>query len=363
MINKAATKYTYSIIFVLLIAISNLTHAQVIVNDVKEANGQQYVISGPDPYVIFNPKSTDDQHGRALIIDLGEDIKNKPLELFFESDNDVFNPHYKLSFVANHFPSALLIPDGVDISASTRLRLDINQCSECAVDFKNVPSLKYDLTGLTLIEPERVQNGLNTLSENNLVIPRDDWRLNSLNGVISSFEISGSDPYLVTPPLSISTDQLWAAYFKLKAPRTKELWTTFDLFYQTEQHLFMSKASSSIRIASDVGGAVEFAIPLDFLSKEQPSATMLERLRLDIPNLSGQWAIIDAKLIHQNNANDFGGIVPSQLIHNKRQKAQGWGLLKKILRNITSDLGFTIAYFFLVVLTFVFFVRAYCSNK
>ena len=214
MINKAATKYTNSIIFVLLVAISNLAHGEVVVNDVKEASGQQYVISGPDPYVIFNPKSTNDQHGRALIIDLGEDVKNTPLELFFESDNDVFNPHYKLSFVADRFPSALLIPDEVDISASTRLRLDINQCSECTVNFKNIPALRYDLAGLTLIEPERVQNGLKRLSESNLVITHDDWRLNSLNGVISDFEISGSDPYLVTPPLSISTDQVWAAYFK-----------------------------------------------------------------------------------------------------------------------------------------------------
>jgi len=109
---------------------ASATDNEIISNDLIENSKSQYTVTGPDPYIIFNPQQLE-SNARTLFLDLGKDIENKPLELFFNSDDDVFNPGYKISFTVDNFPIGLVIPQEVTLSSRTRLRLDVNQCSGC----------------------------------------------------------------------------------------------------------------------------------------------------------------------------------------------------------------------------------------
>jgi len=340
---------------------ASATDNEIISNDLIENSKSQYTVTGPDPYIIFNPQQLE-SNARTLFLDLGKDIENKPLELFFNSDDDVFNPGYKISFTVDNFPIGLVIPQEVTLSSRTRLRLDVNQCSGCTINFDSIPILKSGQAYATLVQPQAVQNGAHELTANQSIID-GQWRLNSLNGSYQNFEVSGADPYLVTPILNISTHMLEAVYFKIKAPTSNEPWGNYQLFYQTEQHRFTSQANSSIRLANNNNDIVEFIIPLDFLSKEAPSVSILERLRLDIPEAEGKWSILELKLIHKDSIDQVKHLIPSLIIHNKKQKAKGLALVKKITRNITSDISFAISYILLLLLTFLFFRRAYRLNS
>ena len=103
--------------------------------------------------------------------------------------------------------------------------------------------------------------------------------------------------------------------------------------------------------------------PLDFLSKEQPSNAVLERIRLDIPEISGNWALLEARIVHQEQLDAYLDKIPAQLIEIKQQRATGLSLIKKSLLNVFADIGFSLSYLLLLILSAWFIVRAYRSNR
>jgi len=359
-----------TITLIVLLAFSNVNadqttikHASlgdVVTNDLHAITSGQYKVNGPDPYIIFNAQQQAESVN-YLVLDLGTEINNKPLELFFSSENDIFDPHYKLNFIAPSFPAALAIPENTSLTSSTRLRLDIEGCPACTVAVNNVPILGGSSAGAILIEPSSVRNGVDMLDVETKPITTSGWRLNDLSGDFSGFEVSAGDPYIVSPLLDISTRQFAGVYFKLSAPRSGEIWNNYQLFYQTERHGFIIEANSTFRIPDSQTSTIEFMIPLGFLSNELPSDRVLERLRLDLPEVPGHWSVVEARLIHQDSANKFKHLVPPQLSHTKQQRARSLSLMKKSLHNVLADLGFSISYLLLLVFTGFFFLRAYRS--
>lgn len=340
--------------------------AQISTNDLLEIAPKQFMVDGDDPYIVFNAGQLNSTGtARFILIDLGSELNGAPLELFFKNENSVFNPHYKLSFMVRSFPAILALPNDVVVSNSTRLRLDVNQCPDCRINFNSIPTLVTSLESTSpdanLVEPTSVQNGIVQLDETGLEISLRGWQLNDLEGEFSRFEITATDPFLVSPRQVISTHQLAGVYFKLKAPISGEIWNDYQLFYQTNRHAFEAQASSTLRIADSNDGVVEFMVPLHFLSKELPSDEILERLRLDLPEVSGNWSLLEVRLLHEDQASDYKASIPNQLVHIKHQRARGLALIKKSMNNVLADLSFAISY--LVLLTFIcfFFLRAYRS--
>ncbi len=363
---------------------SNASIAQTVTNDLSATSSNDYRVSGDDPYVIFNP-GHEAENARYLSIDLGSHLTGVPLEIFFNSQQDLFNPYYKISFTTPSFPALLELPTDISFSQSTRLRLDINQCQDCPVNLQSLPFLSNQVSAsATVVQPSRVQNGVRPLASGSSPLDTNDWQLNDLSGEPNDFEISASDPFLASPQLTLSTQQLAGAYFKLKVPRSDQAWNDYQLFYQTERHAFSAQASSTVRVAdsfnkvadsfnrvadSDNGiadgadGVVEFMFPLGFLSNEQPSDAVLERIRLDIPEISGNWALLEARLVHQEQLDDYLDMIPTQLVEMKQQRATGLSLIKKSLFNVFADIGFSISYLLLLILTAWLLVRAYRSNR
>jgi len=371
MIKRFARLQQLTMALIVSLALSNISIGQtaeqasssdIVTNDLQTTAVGQYKVTGPDPYIIFNAQQQADLASH-LVLDLGMGLSNMPLELFFSGKNDIFDPYYRLNFIAPSFPVALALPQNVTLTSSPRLRLDVVQCPDCTIEFSDQAILSDSSADGVLVEPISVRNGTHKLAVDDKAITTNDWRLNDLNGSYSSFEISGNDPYIVSPRLDTSTHQFAGVYFKLKAPRSGEIWNNYQLFYQTDRHPFTVQASSTLRIPDSQTSITEFMIPLEFLSKERPSDSVLERIRLDLPEIPGQWAIIEARLIHQDRANQLKDLVPAQLSHTKRQRARRLSLLKKSLSNVASDLGFSICYALLLALTCFLFLRAYRSSS
>jgi hypothetical protein len=346
-----------------VVLFSGSSSAQTITNDLSATSPAHYDISGDDPYIIFNPVQQAEKP-RYLSIDLGSQLTDVPLEIFFNSEQDLFNPYYKISFTVSSFPAALELPAGTAFTQSTRLRLDINQCESCSLNFENLPVLtdQIDAT-VTLIEPKRVQIGIVALDKNSATIINPDWHFNDLNGALDKFEMSADDPFIVSTQLSLATEHLAGVYFKLKAPKSNHAWNSYQLFYQTERHSFSRQASSTLRIADSDNGIVEFMFPLDFLSTQQPSNIILERIRLDIPEISGYWTLLEARLVHKENVADYLRMIPVQLIQSKQQVVTGRSLIKQSLINVSADIGFSISYLLLMLSVTWIVVRGYRSSR
>ena len=349
-------------VFMATLAFSTISAGQIISHDLLVTEDGRYKVIGDDPYIIFNPQQVQSEASH-LIIDLGDDPKTVPLTLFFNSKDDLFHPRYKINFTAASFPAALELPEDIVINNLSRLRLDVEQCPDCSINFASLPLLTSEPRLITAAQITDVQNGLNRLSSASALISTIGWQLNDIDGELSRFNISGDDPFLVSPRLSASTSHLQGVYFKLTAPSSGEVWNHYQLFYQTERHGFTPQASATVRLGDSDDGLVEFMLPLDFLSQERPSDTVLERLRLDLPEIQGQWSLLEVRLVHQDQAADTKRLVPAQLIQIKQQSATGLALLKKVLLNVASDSRFSIGYLLLLILTSLFFIRAYRSNE
>ncbi|MFT6407449.1 MAG: hypothetical protein ACJAQ6_000861 [Arenicella sp.] len=337
--------------------------AQLITNDLAAGLPGHYRVTGDDPYVIFNARQQA-QEPRYLRLELDTRLNDLPLEIFFRSENDLFDPYYKISFISSSFPAAIELPKGISFTKSTRLRLDINKCPDCSIKFEQSPVLVDQVdAGTNRVKPSRVQNGLNLITTKPATISTADWQLNDLVGEPNYFEVAGADPFLVSPQLTLSTSGLAGVYFKLKVPKSGQMWNNYQLFYQTERQSFSKQASSIIRVPDSDNEVVEFMFPLDFLSTEEPADAVLERIRLDIPIISGDWSLIETHLVHQDLKNDYQDLIPTLLIQIKQQRATGLSLIKKSLLNVTSDLAFSIGYPLLLIFSAWFFIRAYRSNS
>jgi len=110
-------------------------------------------------------------------------------------------------------------------------------------------------------------------------------------------------------------------------------------------------------------GMLEFIVPLDFLNTEFPPSLIVERLRLDLPEIEGAWSLLEVKLLHQRQFGEFRSLIPEQIFHTKQQRATGYGLIKKVLNKLFSDLSFSLSYLVLIIITGFFFFKAYRSNS
>lgn len=329
-------------------------------NDLSKHSESVYEVSGIDPFFVFTLDSEAIVAG-DLIVDLGQEISDLKLEIFFRSRDSIFDPHYKASYRVDRFPVRLKLPP--DALTSSKLRIDLVDCSSCRIDLSNAISTDKSQIDSNSLEPVELLNGLKQLNPNGHVLELSDWSLNDLDGKIMGFEIAAGDPFFVSPKINVSTKDLAGVYFKLNAPDSNQAWDDYQFFYQTEHHGFSLNASSSMRVRhgpdSHEFGNTELFIPLSFLGEDFPPSKSLQQIRLDLPLIDGKWALLESKLIHDSQLEQYLMFRPKQLVHTKLQRATGLGLLKKSFFNVWQDRGFVIAYLLLIVAVIVMFVRAY----
>ncbi len=329
-------------------------------NDLSKRADNTYEVSGVDPFFIVELDSQTNTSGE-LTIDLGQRISDLKLELFFKSRDSIFDPYYKANYLVDTFPVKLKLP--ADAIASSTLRIDLVDCLSCQIDLSNAISTDESLTTSKSVEPIELLNGLKQLPVKGQVLALNEWSMNDLDGTLQKFEIAAGDPFIVSPRLTSSTTGLAGVYFKLSAPDSNEAWDDYQFFYQTEHHGFSVKASANMRVSQGTNkqesSITELFIPLSFLSEDFPPSKSLEQVRLDLPLVDGTWALIESKLVHENELEQYLSVKPKQLIHTKIQRATGLRLLKKSFFNVLADRGFVITYLLLIITVIALLVRAY----
>lgn len=345
-------------------------------HDMRSESGNSFVINGADPYILFSAIS-DEEQPKYIVLNLRLDVtaieqKDIPMELFFRAPSDStdqFDPLYRLRFTVpssvlkREQPTiALALPDAQKFSLRNPMRLDIDSCAQCRFEMISPPKLTAQLqANINEIEPYRVFNGLRPLPAKGLELNIEGWQLKDLTRLDEQYEITGDDPYMISPPLDAATSDFAGVHLALTTSERNMRSHDFQLFYSTEAHGFIERASTSVRVSSDDSGDVQFVIPLQFLGSEHPRTMMLERLRLDFPpeQPGTAWQLRKATLLHQDQIDEFRELIPERRLEVKRQRANGWSIIGKSLSKITSDLGFTLFYLLLLLATSLGFWRAY----
>jgi len=389
----------------LALSIAYSTSAPADLLDVIATNGVEvnqngsYTVTGTDPFFVFLLDTTKlinkqrSQGNTVIFNDVtlknsnDDTLENVPMELFFKAVNGAnnrrFDPLYRFKFAipANHKGQlAILIPEGVELQSEQPIRMDIDACYGCRITFgaspKLVSGLSKNIIANTRITADQIFNGGKTIPNSGLTLNTHNWRLNHLQRTdqpsqpdLTRLTITGDDPYLVSGPLNIKTASLGGVLFSLTnhpaATATQALVHTpnkkFQVFYATDKHAFIEDASSVVHINDDDQGRSRFVLPLQFLSEQQPSALLLKRLRLDIvaDKNTGEWAFDEVILLNKTQIQEHAELIPTKMIQTKRQRAYGLGLLVNIAKKILSDLGFTIAYLIMLIVTAIGFYRQF----
>ena len=400
--------------FVLLVLFSNAYAAPVKIvyqNDVRSIAQLRYQIGRSDPYWIFDALDLDPELrtlqlpitlNAASLSNGGKSNEDIELEVFYKPQENnsntnngkiLFNPFHKLKYsfaiekLSELGPAliiTIILPKEIEYSENSKLRLDINNCSGCEIDFakensgtnKTNEDLSGNLKNIRLT-PSVVMDGIKLMETPTLELNHTAWRLHDLKRIEDRLKIIGNDPYLLSPQFAISTSTLGGVLVKLSfGDETNELEATgkkvlieklaseaktslanIQLFYRTELHPFTEEASTIVGVPLINDGIEQsFFIPLDFISTQKPIAELLTGLRLDFDQISQLNSI---SLVDKETAQKYRPLIPSKFYQRKFQHANLRLLASTTFKNLTQDLGFIIFYAVLLILVAIGFRRAY----
>lgn len=413
-----AASLTASLAASLLIwlAISGPAHSSTAIepirsNSLRAVAENEFQVTGRDPHLVLpvDRMVGADEVATELVLQLAverrdEDLREIPLEIFYRplTDNTagqtVFDPLYRIQF---KIPSSnskngpirlpIRLPLRADMQVATQqLRLDIDSCKHCKVTLNALPSLQSapqtvdaapgDVAANTA-DPEadtvankepryldlRIISGTQPIPTAGLEVANTGWQLNDMQALGEYASVSGNDPFMVSPILDAAVDDLAGILIEIQAPVMASPNFDFQLFYATEKHNFVERASSFMRVKANADNApLQFYVPLAFLSQQSPGMKLLKRLRLDLATQPKQqqnatWSMPKMVLISNLDTADYQELVPGQLIHNKLQKSSRRQMLLDILDKLGSDLVFSIFYTLLLIAVVLISMRKFRS--
>jgi len=374
-------------LLLVIASISSKAETILSLNNIEQRVDKVYSVNGSDPFIVFKlgaseriKQSKANANYISLDISVAEPINrdNVTFELFFKPikiDGQIaFDPLYRmqldvpLSALEAHSDSLMIaLPDDIKLQIDQEIRLDFNACKKCAFQISSPPLLingaNTDTPNANKVFAHRILNGAKSIPDAGMELDSEEWHLNQILKLNNLLTIDGQDPYLVSPDLDIDTNTLGGVLFSLDYQLTSDEPRNYQLFYATGQHAFVENASSTVRVNDDNDGISRFVIPLHFLSESHPKARILERLRLDLlppsANNLGAWSFAEIKLLSKKDMSKHLQQVPTRIIHNKRQRAAGLGLVKKVVKKLLSDPWFLVMYGFLLIMTIVGFWRQF----
>ena len=351
-------------------------------NSVTENENGLYVIGNNDPYFVFDLKDIEInsaiEHNKyywQLPITLkSKAAKNKTIELevFFDgqttNDRLAFSPrkHLKFNIDAKQWSVNnginLPIPDSVRFANNSLLRLDLNGCSNCIVSFNGEPSINANRqAGFVNAKLEKHRNGVTELEQSAVVIPLQKWQRNHID---VEGKVIGVDPFLISPLLDTSTDNLAGIYIEAVTQEQDLDRALFQVFYATETHGFIEAASiySQVNVTKtnvNIEQTFRFYLPLDFLYQQSPRKEILERIRIDFSNHYSAWSLNKVELIPASKKGQYMAFLPKLLVQAKLQKPSTRQIIKDIVSRLSRDLSFAFVYLLLLLGTSWFFWRSY----
>lgn len=346
-----------------------------------EKQGSILRVTGEDPYIITKPYR---EPGKPsyLLLDLrvnGTAATNSPvrMEVFFKpkiesgapvSTISQFDARYRVQFSVDRdtlangkTPLLVALPESSDSSEPSIVRIDIDACSDCSIEFLSHPKFFSEpLNNIAVIEPTRVLNGVITVPDSGLPISVENWQLHDLERQQSGLSATGNDPYLVSPYLDLETANLGGVLVTLVNPPIDFAALDFQLFYATAAHGFVETATVYTRVQYSVGSELSFVLPLAYLSQQPPAINVVDRIRLDFPTIEqGHWEIAEISILSKQQLQEQETRVSPYTIERKSQSPSSTQLVRQSLLKVFSDSGFVLSYLILLLITVAVFWRSF----
>ncbi len=358
-------------------------------HSIKQSADGSYEIIGDDAYFSLtikqnsqNPETADTKKSLRLNISIEPTTQSDSAisaELFFKQidskESIRFDPDFRIQFNFQESAVSVLninLPDSVSLIEGQLLRLDINNCLDCAFKINSEFALAAQTNANVNIT--RIYNGRLVLDGDKRSVFNNDWVLNDLEAENESLAVQGEDPYLISPILDVATNSLGGVLISINAPQMTDNLYDLQLFYSTDRHRFIERASSFIRLTGSdneniakPSSNLDFFVPLDFLSQQIPPSTLLKRLRLDLPItvsndgtlINQDWSINKIELVSRLQSSNHQHLISQQLTHKKRSKVGQRQIIINVANKIFNDLGFMIIYALLLLLVSFIVVRKF----
>lgn len=354
------------------VSASALALELIMSNDLVQ-DGNAYRVAGPDPFLVLPLTSESVSYSSSaaeLTVFLGinrdTSSSDEPVttELFYQTNlEESFSPQkrLKLSVPATGFDAfSVTLPPRLELLPDSYVRIDLNACADCRI----TPTTEYSSArmaqagllraylGTRIIPPSGLDFGTNFSASSG-----DDWDSHDIELIGKQWLITGADPYLVSPYIDADTSQLGGVLFDLSSTNSAPTVHDFQLFYATENHQFIEKASSIIRVKNN-GQQIRFLIPLDFLSDEFVAEQSLAQLRLDLvihdttqnaQTPPVRWQLQEARLINKSEMQEYAQLIPSGLVHSKLQRQNKWQIATSIINKLAGDMLFLLTYGLLLI--------------
>jgi len=368
------------------------------IQGLTKTSSNSFRIAGNDPHLVLPlaPKSGGDvtaqlSGDQSLILPMSlrgipKSQLEIPVEVFFKStlnsNSRLFDPIYRIQFIVDRAEfSSIRIPIPKDLNFdSLIIRVDIDQCNNCQILLSGSPYLSTDSSetfteNSANISNFRLMNGARSIPNEGLDVAVDNWELHHLKSSTDGLLVSGEDPFLISPIIDASIDELAGVLFELDAPGAETPVFDFQLFYATESHKFIEPASSIMRVAGQANtqkSTLRFYIPLGFLSSQNPKVQLFKQLRLDLATRSlgfdqsvhsSYWRLLKVSLVNKDSAAPFTSIRPAQLVHSKMQKATTAQVIKGIFHKVTADKGFIFSYVLLLMTVIIIAYRRFRAAR
>lgn len=338
-------------------------------NDVVQTESA-WKINGVDPYFVLplEPNNTASQKFIEIPISI-ENFKRDSvtIELFYAPTPDhaetKYDPlkriRFDLELPLKQNRLVLSLPDEFILPKTVTVRLDIDGCEGCTIsnlgNARFIPTLASPENAID-IEPHHIIDGVNSISEQGLTVPLNNWLSNDFIETDFGYQINGGDPYLISPIFDAAINDLGGLLLELETNQATNDITDFQLFYATEQHRFIEAASTIFRVQNQQG-KIRVFLPFDFLKSQPNPSKLLRQLRLDIAQFSvfakqnaqqSQWKIKNVKLVNAAQAKEYQRLIPSDLFESKSQRIGKRQTLKGIFNKFVKDWLFSVFYFTLI---------------
>ena len=400
--------FAHSLASLIMLMLSSNTHAIDILgqNDIQSNSQSEYEIGTSDPFLIFALDqgwlgNSEDEQAQRLTLPLQLRFPPKPdsdrtvsIELFYSLAGPItgsttgsdspksleggqFDPLYRISYQldASNLASSQLVfklPESVDLTDGTLVRLDIDNCNQCVLG--ESLSTPNQIDALT---PTRVFNGINDVAENGLNIEAKDWILKrfewSDDNLGTSLVKTGPDPHIISPNLDLDPSNLGGLLLKLSLVADSSGGPIsvgagiLEVFHADNQHSFHHKAATIVKLPHttelEAQGSIELFVPLGHLVHEQPPVALVERIRVDLPEVTGaNWRIENSVLVNRLKIEEHAEKIPKLVRVTKPLRSSGLQRLQEIGAKMLGDWPF-MTFYLLVCCTVAWRVARVLKSK
>lgn len=300
------------------------------IHDLTNLSGQQYQVSGRDPYVVFPDLDKTQANDTGVVFELrlvdAKRASNPSAQIHWSDDKNQFDNKNHISTQLNSGPNKFVIPFEQVAIPTSRFRIDIERCSNCIVEIKQPVWVKQIPIDATL--PSGLSSFLRLYHGYDLDI--SDWGGKELiKSAPANFSFKGWDPRIINQtPLNIPSHMASGIYFEFDYNGENE-YQTYELFWVLTGLKTSALRSAHFLLPNDGDSRKQVFLPFNRIH----STRNIEHLRLDFEACEKCiFKLTRSRIVGTNEFELYQPYIPERLyyIHTERPPAS---LVKSQIKN------------------------------